>query len=100
MHHFYDHANYRLEFQQLLPFLKILLIYFWVCWVFFAACRLSLVVASGGYSLLQCMCSHCGGFSCCGAQARCVGFSSCDTWLSSCGLWALEHRLSSCGARA
>ena len=30
-----------------------LFIYFWLHWVFFAACRLSLVVASGGYSSLQ-----------------------------------------------
>ena len=45
--------------------------------------------------------SHCGGFSCCRAQAL-------GTWasvvvacrLSSCGLRALECRLSSCGARA
>ena len=45
--------------------------------------------------------SHCGGFSCCGAQAL-------GTWasvivalrLSSCGSWALEHRLCSCGTQA
>ena len=29
-------------------------IYFWLCWVFVAACGLSLVVASAGYSLLRC----------------------------------------------
>ena len=28
------------------------LFYFWLCWVFVAACGLSLVVASGGYSSL------------------------------------------------
>ena len=27
-----------------------LFIYFWLCWVFVAACRLSPVAASGGYS--------------------------------------------------
>ena len=27
-------------------------IYFWLCWVFIAAHRLSLVVVSGGYSLV------------------------------------------------
>ena len=27
-------------------------IYFWLCWIFVAACGLSLVVASGGYSLV------------------------------------------------
>ena len=31
------------------------LIYFWLCWIFFAAGRLSLAVACGGYSLLWCM---------------------------------------------
>ena len=30
-------------------------IYFWLYWVFVAAHRLSLVVASGGYSSLQCV---------------------------------------------
>ena len=76
-------------------FFKInLFIYFWLCWVFVAARRLSLVVASRGYSSL-----------------RCVGFSL--RWLlllrsmgsrhmgfSSCGSWALERRLSSCGTQA
>ena len=63
-------------------------IYFWLCWVFLAARRLSLVVASGGYSSL-----------------RCTGFSlwwllllwstgSRFTGFSSCGSWALERRLS------
>ena len=33
--------------------LFILFIYFWLRWVFIAACGLSLVAASGGYSLLQ-----------------------------------------------
>ena len=56
-------------------FCKILLfICFWLCWVF-AASALSLVVASGAALQLQCTCSHCGSFSCCGAQAPgCVGF--------------------------
>ena len=67
---------------------------FWLRWVFIAACGLSLVVASGGYSSL-----------------RCTGFSL--QWLlllrstgpkhegfSSCGPQAPEHRLSSCGTRA
>jgi len=39
-------------------------IYFWLCWIFAGAHRLSLVVASGGYSSLRCT-----GFSCWGAQA-------------------------------
>ena len=54
----------------------------------------SLVAASGGYSLLQCA-----GFSLWGllllwsTGSRCAGFSSCGSWapesrLSSCGTWA------------
>ena len=39
-------------------------IYFWLRWVFIAVHGLSLVVASGGYSSLQCA-----GFSCCRARA-------------------------------
>ena len=35
-------------------FLLLLIYLFWLRWVFIAACGLSLVVASGGYSLLQC----------------------------------------------
>ena len=45
-----------------------LFIYFWLRWVFIAARGLSLVVASGGYSLLQ------------STGARLVGFCSCGTW--------------------
>ena len=65
-----------------------LFIYFWLRWVFVAACRLSLVAASGGYSL------------------RCAGFSL--RWLLL--LWSMgsrraasevmARRLSSCGARS
>ena len=76
-------------------FLKLLFIYyFWLHWVFVAACGLSLVAASGGYSSLRCV-----GFSLPwllllrSTGSRRMGFSSC-------GAWALEHRLSSCGARA
>ena len=67
---------------------------FWLHWVFIAARRLSLIVASRGYSLL-----------------RCVDFSL--QWLlllqstgsrrvsfSSYGSRALERRLSSCGSQA
>ena len=66
-------------------------IYFWLPWVFVAARGLSLVVASGGYSLLRCT-----GFSLRwllllrSTGSRHAGFSSC-------GSWALEHRLSSAG---
>ena len=43
-----------------LPFKKIyLFIYLWLHWVFVAARGLSLVAASGGYSLLRVCASHC-----------------------------------------
>ena len=65
-------------------FFKIKFIYFifislWLRWVFVAACGLSLVVASGGYSSLQCA-----GFLLHwlpllqSTGSRRVGFSSCD----------------------
>ena len=68
--------------------------YFWLRWVFVAVHRLSLAVASGGYSSLQCT-----GFSLRwllllrSMGSRHAGFGSC-------GSLALEHRLSSFGARA
>ena len=72
-----------------------LFIYFWLCWVFVAAHGLSLVVASGGYSLLPCA-----GFSLQwllllrSTGSRHVGFSSCGTqaqYLWCTGLVALQH---------
>ena len=80
--------------------LFILFIYFWLCLVFVAARRLSLVAASRGYSSLRCVGFSLGDFSSQSRGSRRVGFSSCGMRLSSCGSWALEHRLSSCGARA
>ena len=56
-------------------------IYFWLRWVFVAARGLSLVVVSGGYSLLQCA-----GFSLRwllllrSTGSRRMGFRSCGTW--------------------
>ena len=82
---------------RLLYFFKIYiykLIYFWLHWVFVAACGLSLVAASWGCSSLRCA-----GFSLrrllllWSTGSRRAGFSSC-------GSWALERRLSTCGARA
>ena len=65
-----------------LRFFKInLFIYFWLYWVFIAVRELSLVAASGGYSLLRCT-----GFSLQwllllqSTGSRRVGFSSCGTW--------------------
>ena len=73
--------------------LFILFIYFWLCWVFVAARRFSLVGESG--ATLRCgeRASHCGGFSHCGAWA--LGVRS-----SVVAARALEHRLSSCGTQA
>ena len=61
----------------------------------------SLVVASGGYSSLQCAGFSLGGFSCRGARALGTQASVVVALgLSSCGSRALERRLSSCGAQA
>ena len=66
----------------ILFFLNIyLFIYLWLHWVFVAAHGLSLVAASGGYSLLQCM-----GFSLWwllllqSTGSRHAGFSNCSVW--------------------
>ena len=68
-----------------------LFMYCWLRWVFVAARGLSLVVASGGYSLLRCA-----GFSLrwllllLSTGSRRTGFSSCGTWaLLLCGIWDL-----------
>ena len=65
----------------------ILFIYFWLRWVFIAACGISLVTVSGCYSLeveqelLTVVASRCG--------ARALEHSG----VSSCSSQALEHRL-------
>ena len=63
-------------------FLKNLFIIFAGCWIFVAACGLSLAVVSGSYSLVvRAWASQCGGLSCCRARAQGYsGFSSCATW--------------------
>ena len=85
-----------------ITFFKInLFIYFWLCWVFVAARRLSLIAASGVTLGFVAWASHGGGFSCCRAWAlgmRASVVVACG--LSSCGSGALEHRLSSCGTQA
>ena len=63
--------------------------YVWLCWVFVAARGLSLVAASGATLRCGAWASHCGGFSCCGAQA--VGAQASVV---------VARGLSSCGARA
>ena len=87
-----------LNFWYLLKYNTVQVFFFffflWLHWVFIAVHGLSLVVASGGYSSLQCA-----GFSLQwllllrSTGSRYAGFSSC-------GSRALERRLSSCGARA
>ena len=68
--------------------------FFWLHWVFVTVCRLSLVVASGGYSSLWCA-----GFSLRwllllrSTGSRRAGFNSCSSQ-------ALERRLSSRGTQA
>ena len=70
----------------------ILFIYFWLHWVFVAAFRLSLVVASGGCSLLRCV-----GFLLQwllllrSMGSRRAGFSSYGTWAQC--LWLAGSRV-------
>ena len=92
----------------------------WLCYVIFTlACVEIQIYKNQAYSIFFflialglgcCVCasllcgaraSHCGGFSCCGAQALGTQASVVVAHrLSSCGSQALEHRLSSCGAWA
>ena len=75
----------------------ILFTYFWLRWVFVAARGLSLVAASGGYSLLRCV-----GFSLrrllllWSMGCRHTGFSSCGTRAPV----VAAHGLSNCGTQA
>ena len=93
-----------LYFFSFVCFFLIYLFYlFLAAWVFVAACGLSLVAASRGYSLLWCMSfslqwllllwnmgSRCTGFSSCGSRALQHRFSSCDAWvLLLRGMWDL-----------
>ena len=64
-------------FSPMQSFFFNLLFYFWLCWVFVALCRLSLVVASRGYTLLKyieeasVVAEH---------RLLHMGFRSCSTW--------------------
>ena len=77
---FYFSVDYCLSGNFFLFNFIYLFIYFWLRWVFIAAHWLSLVVASGGYSLLWCL-----GFSLRWllllqtTGSRSTGFSSCGT---------------------
>ena len=58
-----------------------LFIYLWLCWIFVAAHRLSLVAASGGYSLLWCADFSLQWFLLLqSVGSRRTGFSSCGAW--------------------
>ena len=57
------------SFLLLYSFFFFLIYYFWLCWVFVAACRLSLVAAAGATLPCGARASHCGGLSCSGAWA-------------------------------
>ena len=82
-------------------FLINLFIYFWLRWVFVAACRLSLVAMSRDYSSLQCT-----GFSLRwllllrSLGSRHVGFSSCGAWAQQLWLASSRAQAQQCGARA
>ena len=78
---------------------------FLVLFLFLDLCCCVWAFSSYGKQVLLRSCfaqaSHCGGFSCCGAQLlgpRASGVA--EHGLSSCGLRALGLGLSSCGARA
>ena len=71
----------QVQFYFILFFLFIYFFNFWLCWVFIAACGLSLVAASGG-ATVRCSerTSHCRGFSCCRALA--LGVQAQYLWLA------------------
>ena len=91
-------SSSHLLFLFFIFFKLIYLFYLWLYWVFVAVHWLSVVGAT-----LHCgaWASHCGGFSCCRAQALGTQASVVVAHgLSSFGSRALEQRLSSCGTRA
>ena len=80
--HISNHQIIYLKYIYLIIFFS----FFWLSWVLVAVHRLSLVVASGGYSAFSSWTSHGGGFSCCRAQALGTQASvAAPPGLSSCG---------------
>ena len=63
--------------------------YFGLCWVFVAACGLSLVAEGGGCSGHSVQASPCSGFSCGAPALQCTGFSSWCTGLVALQTWDL-----------
>ena len=82
-------SDFSLRMRSIVCFFVFVFVFFWLRWVFVAACGLFLVATSGSYSSLQCM-----------------GFSL--WWLLCCRAWVLGTQasvvaargLSSCGVRA
>lgn len=62
-------------------FIMYLFVYFWLHWVFDAAWAFLQLRRVGLLSSCSVQASHCGGSSCCEAEALgCMGFRSCSTW--------------------
>ena len=98
-----DDLRYSSDFKKIFFYLYlfIYIFYFWLRQVFIAACRLSLVVVSGGYFSLWCTGFSLQWFLLLGAQALGMQASVVVAWeISSCGSQALECGLSSCGTQA
>ena len=100
-----DKCYHRLLFIYLFIFLKesILFIYLFLAALGLQCCARAFSSCSERGATLHCgaWASHCGGFSCCGAQALGAWASVVVArGLSSCGSRALECRLSSFGSRA
>ena len=70
-------------------FIYLFCLFFLLLWVFVAAHRFSLVAVSWGHSSLQCMASHCTGFSCAAQALGTRASVAAVLGLSSCGTWAL-----------
>ena len=76
----YEIKSAGLACRKIFLYIYLFIYLFWLCWVFFAACGLSLV-ASGGYSSLQCT-----GFSVRwllllqSTGSSYAGFRSCGAW--------------------
>ena len=92
-----------LKFSSISKFLKIdnfffFLVVLGIClcvWAFSSCDEQGLLSNCGARA------SHCGGFSCCGAQLLGTWASEDVAWgLSSCGSWALEHEFNKSGTWA